>query len=280
MDYYISILIVSLILDFSILVLENRIFHLRIGKVEFFMLMLFSTMPGLIYIFSGLDFLYYFLIKLGFYIFVSIFITDSFEFKRIISLLLSSIFLLFSVYGFGEFFILFVRSIVLLTYGKDLYVLYNCLIIFALSAYIFILVIFFTKMAKRKKIKSLLSKVSFFLFGRHIEITGLIDSGNSLVDTKTKSPVIIIPLSVLKKYLSESECEMIERKQYFGLNISHELEYISVGGVKGKMPIAEIGEIELERNGEVQKCKCVLGIVEENFADSKNYDCLLSRDFL
>lgn len=187
---------------------------------------------------------------------------------------------MFSVFGFGYMFVLYIRAIFSTLFKRQMKVFYDCIVVIGLVFYIFMLIKLTDFLSKKRKINTFLAKVSFSLFGRHIEITGLIDSGNSLCDTKTKKPVIVVPLAVLAKYLTESECNMIKSENYFGLNISHELEYVSVGGAKGRMPISDIGEIKLSRNGKEESFDCVLGIVCENLTEDKDYDCLLHRDFL
>ena len=185
-----------------------------------------------------------------------------------------------SVFGFGYLFVLYARAIFLSIFKKQMKVFYDCVVIIGLVFYNFMLIKLFGYLSKKKKFNSFLTKVSFSLFGRHIEITGLIDSGNSLCDTKTNKPVIIVPLAVIKKYLTEGECDMIRSEKYFGLNISHELEYVSVGGAKGRMPISDIGAVKILKNGKEEEKECVLGIVCENLTEDKDYDCLLHRDFL
>lgn len=187
---------------------------------------------------------------------------------------------MFSVFGFAYLFVLYARAVFLSLFKKQMKVFYDVVIVLGLVFYNFMLIKLFGYMSKKKKINSFLTKVSFSLFGRHIEITGLIDSGNSLCDTKTKKPVIIVPLAAIKKYLTEGECKMISSEKYFGLNISHELEYVSVGGAKGRMPISDIGVAKFIKNGKEEEKDCVLGIVSENLTEDKDYDCLLHRDFL
>lgn len=279
MEFYISFFLTNLIGDFSEVNLLSKLFKIGLKKIEIFLLMVFSVVPTLVYIFCSVHFMWFVLMKFGFYLFFSVFATDGIKLKEIMSILAFSIILMFSVFGFGEFFILFVNAVFLNFSGKTIPSIFHFIISFALVVYFVLLNLFFKKLSKRKKMKNFLSKVSFFLFGRHIEITGLIDSGNTLCDTKTKKPVVVVPLSVLSKFLSESECGMIRDRRYFGLDVSGELEYETVSG-KGKMPIVDIGEAKIERNGEVLPYKCVLGIISSNLADEKKYECLLGSDFL
>ena len=279
MENYISLFLINLVLDFCILMIVVRIFKLKSGWLDIFFLMIFSLTPQIMYVFCRLNFVYFALLKASFYLFASLFLTDNYAIKRVLSIFGFSLVLMFSVYGFGAFFVLFIRSIILQKQGVSLSPIFNALFIIGLILYIFLLYILFSKLAEYKKFNSFLSKVSFSLFGRHIEITGLIDSGNALYDTKTKKSVIIVPLSVVRRYISESECNMIAERRYFGLNISHEIEYETIGGQKGKMPIVNIGNVELERSGKVETHECVLGIVKENFANKK-YECLLHREFI
>lgn len=279
MEKYISFFIINLVLDFTILVLLSRVFQLKSKRFEIMIIMIFSLTPQLLYMFCGLKPIYFALLKMSFYLFVSLFLTDEYSVKKLFSIFGFLVFLMFSVYGFSGFFVLFVRSVISETSNKNLSPIYSALIVIGLVLYIFLLYLLFSKLAEHKKFSGFLSKVSFSLFGRHIEITGLIDSGNALYDRVTGKSVIIVPLSVIRKYISEGECNMIAERRYFGLNISHELEYQTVGGTKAKMPIVDIGAVTLERHGKAEKRDCVLGIIGENLAD-KRYECLLHREFI
>lgn len=279
MEKYISIFLTNLCLDFVVLVLLVRVFCLKSKHFEIFILMIFSLAPQTLYMFCDLKLIYFALLKTGLYFFVSLFLTDKYTLRRVFSIFGFSVFLMFSVYGFSGFFVLFIKSVVLQLWQTELRPILEAAISIGLVLYIFLLYLLFSKLAEHKKISSFLSKVSFYLFGRHIEITGLIDSGNALYDTKTKKSVIIVPLSTIRKFISAGECDMIAEGRYFGLNISNEIEYQTIGGNRAKMPIVDIGSATLERGGKVETHECVLGIISENFADKK-YECLLHREFI
>ena len=279
MENYISLFLINLVLDFANFLLLTKVFHLNSKKFEILIIMIFSLSPQIMYVFFNLKLVYFALLKASFYLFASLFLVESYSARRIFAIFGFAIFLMFSVYGFSEFYILFVRSVASQLLNISLGPIYCALSVFLLVLYIFLLYILFSKLAEHKKFNSLLSKVSFSLFGRHIEITGLIDTGNSLYDTKTRKPTIIVPLSVVKKYISTGEYSMLDERRYFGLNVASEIEYETVGGQKKLMPIVDIGEVLLERDGKKERHECVLGIVKESFSD-KRFECLLHREFI
>ncbi len=278
MEFYISFFVQNLILDISIILLTKKVMNLKLSNLEIVVLLLFSVMPQALWIAFKYDYVWFVLSKIAFYLFFSIFSANKFRFREVVSLFIASVALLFSVFGFAEFFDLFIQAVCSELFNFSLPVLFHILVTAALCGYIMLLKLVLVNLPKRKKLKNLIQKVSFFLFGRHIEITGLIDTGNTLIDTKTQKPVIVISLSVLEKFLSENEIQMLASKNYYGLNISGSLKYKSVAG-DGEMPIVDIGKVKIIRGKEEFYYNSVLGIVSEDLTTEK-YDCLLGRDFL
>ena len=121
-------------------------------------------------------------------------------------------------------------------------------------------------------------KVSFFAFGKHIEIRGLLDTGNVLYDTKTKLPVIILNVNSVQKYLSKNDYKNITDKTYINSYVSHYLKVVTISKVQEEIPIIVPRFVVIKNGGEVKNVKCVLGLVNHNFENSNSYDCLLHRD--
>ena len=117
--------------------------------------------------------------------------------------------------------------------------------------------------------------VSFFINGKHIEVVGLLDSGNSLKDTKTRKPVIVISSKVLKKYFSDFEFEMMLKKSF----CDYFLDCETASGSRFKMPVIDIGKVMINQNNFIKSFDCVLGVVNQKFYNKK-YECLLHQDFI
>ena len=282
MAYILNFFLINYILDFAIIEMLNHFFKLSVSKTEIFLITIFSTFPSLIFIFYKIEYFFFVFLKIMDYMILSLLITDIYSVKRIFEIYFVLLLSMFSVFGFGEFFTLFIKNAIFDVFGIKLTKIYDLIIIFALFLYIFILVLIFGNLTKKKILKSFLFDVSFFLFERHIKITGFLDSGNMLYDTITGKCVVIVSLSGIRRYLTENEYNEFLLKNYQNLDVSNELECVSVGGVKSYIPIIDIGEIEVcQEQGEKTKCyKCVIGITTEKFAGSEGYECLLHREFL
>ena len=281
MEFYISFSIINLILDFSILLMVNFYAKLYVKKVEMVITLIFSLFPSIMLICYHISFFLFVIIKVLDYFVLTLLITDEYKLSRLFQLNSILVFSMFSVYGFMEFFIEFVKTLFLVEFNIKIGVFYHFLIVFAVFLYIFALVMFFGKLSKKKNIQNFLYTVSFFLFGKHIEITGLLDSGNSLYDTKTGKAVMIVSLYSLKKYLSEDDYENLLFDRSISLGASSYATCVTVGGNNVQVPIFDIGEVKIEQtDGSTKICKCVLGITKEKFAENDEYDCLLHREFI
>ena len=109
---------------------------------------------------------------------------------------------------------------------------------------------------------------------QHIEITGLCDTGNSLVDEITKKPVVVLSFEALKKYFKNMTFEDVLSMS------SRSIKCVTAGENSIELPLIEIGEIYLESFGKKTKYKTILAVTKQRFFDSKKYECLLHRDFI
>lgn len=278
MEFYINFFIQNLILDIAIILILHKLFKLSLNKLEFFVLVIFSVMPQILYASFSYMYVWFVVSKLIFYLFLSVFSANNLNFREVFCLYGGGVLMMFSVFGFAEFFLKFIEAVFLELFGISISVLFHFLVTLALVLYVFLLYFFLVTLPRQRKSKEFFKNVSFFLFGRHIEITGLIDTGNTLYDTKTKKPVIVVSISALKKFLSENEIEMLETKNYVGLDISSELPYRSASG-KDTMPIIDIGQAKITKGKDEFYYKSVLGIASFDLTTEK-YDCLLGKEFL
>lgn len=281
MEFYISFILINLILDFSIILIVNFYAKLYVKKIEMIVTMIFSLFPSVLLLIYKFSYVYFVLIKMLDYFILTLLIADEYKLSRILFLNSILIFSMFSVFGFAEFFIEFVKIVFLTEFGIKLSVFHQFLVVFAVFLYIFALLLLFGKMSKKKNIQNFLYNVSFFLFGKHIEITGLLDSGNSLYDSKTGKAVIIVSLCSLKGLISKDAYEDLLLDKAGPLGANSQATCVTVGGNKVQIPIFDIGEVKIEQfDNKMKICKCVLGVTKEKFAENSEYDCLLHREFI
>lgn len=278
MEKYIVIFILNLVIDYVLLLSINNIFKLGIKKINLLFLEIFNLCNLIISLYFELKSYEFIIGKLLVNIITILMITDSYKFKRLVCLYFSFIVLMFSYYGFFKFLTVLVKTIFKSGFCKNLSYLADLIIVFSFFCYIFAVFVLVSKLAKIKKIKSLLRKVSFFAFGKHIEIMGLLDSGNVLYDTKTKLPVVIINAKILSKYLSAKDYENITNKDYSKLLVSHYLSVMTISKEETEIPIIIPKGVTICDGNKVQNIKCVIGIVSHNFENANAYQCLLHRD--
>ena len=116
-------------------------------------------------------------------------------------------------------------------------------------------------------------KLSFLLFGKHIEFVGFIDSGNSLYDSLTKKPVVVASKKSLERYFSKNEIYDIMN------NFGRVLECETIGESLVKIRVFSIKDFTIFDEKTSKQIPCVLGVVDKVFENTK-YDCLLHRDFI
>lgn len=280
MVYYINFIFICLAADVCIMFSLKVIFKLKSSILYILFLQVFTISISFIYLFCGIKFYQFVLLKSLSYIVINLLITDYYKIKVLVEMLLLEIILMFSVYGIFKFLTLFVNAVINEFFCIKIDQNYNFIIIFCLLCYFFAIFWLMQRVSKTKKIRSFLSKVSFYAFGKHIQITGLIDTGNSLYDSNTGKAVAVVEVSALKKYLSKTDYNNLIIGDYSKFAIISSLSYVSVGGKESVMPIINIGSIMIENEGVYNKYDCVLGIVNQKFKDGEGYQILLHRDFV
>ena len=117
--------------------------------------------------------------------------------------------------------------------------------------------------------------MSFSLADKHISLKGLIDSGNSVYDTKSNLPVVFLSIDCLKRFIPLATYAYVNE-----ILSSHCEKCVLVGGKNIYVPIVNVSDCKIEINGQVKNIKFAIGIVKQKFFDTKHYDCLLHRDFV
>lgn len=202
-----------------------------------------------------------------------LFITDSFHIKKIINLCLAETILLFSIAGFIVFVLLWINASIELLFFEKIPQNYQILLLFGILLYIFAIFKLVRCGEKNKFFKSFLTKVSLNLNGKHIYLYGLIDSGNSLFDSLTRKPIVLISLKSLQKNFSKDEIDNLLKTR------SRCIKCDTISGSGLEIPLFKVNNFEIIADCECKKVNCMIGIVNHEFERGK-FDCLLHRDFL
>ena len=278
MENYIIFFIVNIAIDMGLLFSMKTIFKLSIKKINLLFLEIFNVINMVIYKYFEIKFYQFILIKLAICLIIILLITDTYKFKNLTMQYMTILILMFSYFGFFKFVSVLISSIFNNVFCKNLSHYGQICIVFVVVLYIFAVFICVSKLSKIKKIKSLLRKVSFFAFGKHIEIMGLLDTGNVLYDTKTGLPVIIINVKSLGRFLSQKDYKNITNEKYFNLGVHHYLKVKTISNEDKEIPIIIPKSVVIKNGGLSKNEKCVLGLVNHDFENSKDYQCLLHRD--
>lgn len=270
---YISIVLSVFLIEYIVDCLVLKIFNIQYSWLYLLFLQVPKVCSSLIcLVYSNMLWLC-FLSKILSKIICIIFITDSFKLKRLASLFVTEIMLLFSVGGFLSFLLMCFNATMNDLFYQKIDKKFYFLIVFLINLYIFA----FFKIIRSIEINRFLKKfsvdVSFSLFNKHINLYGLIDSGNSLFDPLTRLPVVLVSINVLKKFLSVEELEFLN-----GLNL-RKIKCDTISGPGVEIPIFKIKRFVLRHGSETRKHMCMIGVVEHEFNKGK-FDCLLHRDFL
>ena len=202
-----------------------------------------------------------------------IFITDSFKIRKLANIFIAEIVLLFSFFGFSWFVLIWINSSIESVFLYKIPKKYQILLLLLLFLYIFAIFKLVRLIEKNRFIKNFLAKVSLNLNGKHIVLYGLMDSGNSLFDSLTRKPVVLISKKSLEKNLSKLEIENILKNKCRKLKC----DTISSSGLE--IPVFKVSNFEIMFDGEIKQVPCVMGIVNHEFEKGR-FDCLLHRDFL
>lgn len=279
MERFISFIIIGFVSDVLVALAIKRMMNLKTSFLIIMFLQILNILLSVLWVYFSFQRYIFVLSKIAVIFVISLLITDNFDIKNLSVLFVSYTALSFSVLGFLRFLIDAMVAVIFDIFHIKFSYLLDIVVLFGIILYIFAIFWCVYNFSKTKKLKSFLMEVSFFAFGKHIKITGLLDTGNVLYDTKTKKAVIVIDKTALKKYLPKNIYKNITQNNFNDLRLSNILEYVSVGGVKMEMPIIDIKSAKIDDGVCVKSFDCVLGISSQPFCD-KAYECLLHRDFV
>ena len=243
-------------------------------------LQILNVCCSVVYLFFELEFYMLILLKLFANILVCLLITDNYKISKLFNLIMISLLLMFSYYGFYAFISKLISATIFELFNKNISYLATIVIFFAIIIYIFAVFKTTKRLVQNKIIKNFIKEVSFFAFGKHIKFNGLIDSGNALYDYKTKLPVVIVSVYSLKEYLQKNIYENITNRKFDDLFFDHYLKVSVVSGEISEIPIIKIPEIIVSDEKNSERFKCVIGLVNHKFENENSYSCLLHREFV
>jgi len=263
----------NFVVSFTVTLLVLKIYKISHPKWLVFSIQIFDVCASLMQIFLNGNILYFYLLKLISSVLIIIFITDSFKFFSLLRMIFLWWVLLFSISGIMWFlslvFSVSIENLIMVKISKNL----HFIIYFAIILYVFAIFDIVSHLEAQKLFKNQCAKVSFTMFGKHIEIIGFIDSGNCLYDSLTKKPVIIVSKTALEKYFGVTELSL------FLSSTGRIIECETIAEKSMNLMVYDIKFIEVCINKTIIKKPCVVGVVNKIFDGSK-YDCLLHRDFM
>lgn len=280
MENSLSILLSGLIIDLISLIILKKLFRLKTGYFMLLALQIILIMPTILLLFSILNLFFFILIKLFVWFVVVLLITDSYYFKDVFMLWFWQVILMFSIYGITAFLTAFAKSLLQTVFGISISSALDFVVVLGLLVYFLAIFGFVNCFSKNKSLKSFLTKVSFSVLGKHIEITGLVDSGNSLYDTKTGKAVVVVSASAFKNILPRAEYLRLLSGDFSVLPITHQINFVSIDGKTSDLPVFDIGNISVGSKLKPKTFKCVIGITLHELGEGKNFECLLHKDFI
>lgn len=278
MENFIVLFLLNLFSDLILVLIIKKIFKIYIEKIWLFFTVFLMTILFIICCYFGLKNYQILLVKTLSLIFVSLILTDSYRLFKLFKIWLSSILIMFSIFGFYKFMTAISAAVANEIFSKNLSKFAEFIIILIIFCYIFAIFWLSDYLSKKKIIESFLKPISFFAFGKHIKLIGLIDTGNVLYDEKTGKPVVVISIYSLKKYLPNETYENITKSNYQNIGFDGFIKTVSVGGVFSDIPILNIKKAIIEDGENQREFECVIGLVNHRFENSNKYDCLIHRD--
>ena len=206
MIVYVDILfLVNFLIDYFMLLLTANVLHIKYKTYRMLCASLIGAISSLYIFIPNSNLLLEVIVKFATAFFMNI---AAFKFSSIKNFLKASGALLLITLLFGAIINFFVK-----TFNPKNIIVYNSvvycnisavtLVIFTVIFYMFFSLI--AKIFKKSSKTAQKSSVTAFYKENHIQFTAIVDSGNSLEDAFSKSDIIIVDESILKKLLKTSD---------------------------------------------------------------------------
>lgn len=276
MEKYIIFILTNVVYDLSASLVLKRIYNLKCKKIYLLCLQIFSVSASVIFLFAVQSELLFLVMKFFVGVLICLLTSEDYGLKDILSKICAWNILLLSIVGFYKFLSLIYVEIISQIFNEKTAKkcqIYEIFAIFLQYMIIFKLVDYFKN---KKQNEKLCFNFEFYLFDEHIVVTGFIDSGNGLVDSKTHMPIVIVSLGVIKKHLSEKGMlELTEQLKCARIETCK-----TIDGHNFKLPILDISNAQIEKDNKKFSVNCVLGVVSQSVYDESEFECLLSKSFL
>lgn len=201
------------------------------------------------------------------------FLNDTLRLKKFVCILFSEYIVLFSIMGFSEFLLLWFKAGYRIIFKQNFPTNRGFIALLGIFLYIFAFFCLTKNLPKNRNLGRYFVEMSLSRNEKHINIYGLIDSGNSLIDPITNKPVILLSKKSFLKLFSKTELnEMLT-------NQCRRVACETISGDKIEIPIFENISVKLKFEKEFVIANCVVGFSGIRF-ENGGYDCLLNRDFL
>lgn len=276
MIYYTQFVVCNLIFDYSSSIIYKRAFDLRCKNSYLVFLQTLSVVVSVLYLFCLNNIVVFILLKLLQSFLVVLLTIERYSVKNIFIGWFVFEIILFATIGLYVFLGLFYYEVVKDLFKEKIAKIFKyfaILIIFLQYLIIFCVIKVFSE---RKKLKQFLAKIEFNILSEHIKIVGLIDSGNMLYDEKTKLPVVVVSIRILRKYVNKNNYELITTL----LNHTRRVECLLASGERFMIPVIDISNGAIESGTQKRKVQFVIGILDKDVYDTTKYECLLHRDFV
>jgi stage II sporulation protein GA (sporulation sigma-E factor processing peptidase) len=133
----------------------------------------------------------------------------------------------------------------------------------------------------RQSVNNHLRDVVIHYDGERYKVQSYLDTGNRLIDPRSRAPVVIITLSLFLKMFPEITPDKIVLNKLAASNINdgHYIQFSTVGSDKGKMFVFAPEKIEIVDNRKTKVHQEVrLGVSMKGFKDTIKYDALLNAN--
>lgn len=171
-----------------------------------------------------------------------------------------------------------------LTFGRDLnaeQLLLSGLVVFILIRGAIIIYTFYKRSFEK------ICQVTISQNYRQLNIQGLVDTGNSLVEPISKKPVNIVPFDVIKDLLTQKQISYIKtflEYETFDLNVEWDelnqicyVPYCSVGKKNGLLPAIKVEKINIIHGEKVIEVRGpMIGVCQNEFMSDKRYQIILN----
>lgn len=281
MEQIIEVIIEGLILNYLSLLCLREVFSLDEKKRYLLLLCVPSVMCLLCYSLLKLKFYQLIFLLTGSNILITILITDEYKSKRIFGIFFSYEIILFAVAGINKFLCEFFKVVFESYFHIKLTKFLDLAVFLFQTIFIFMIFKLTRYLTNQRKIKNFLSRVSFSLNGKHIVLTGLLDSGNSLYDDVTLAPVIVVSADILKNIFDDELFDEVICGNWNAVNVDGYVNFVSVGTIENEshLPVFRNITVSVDVAGRVQKRVCSVGFDSQIFK-KKKFECIVHRDFV